>query len=251
MCYCDSVGAIDKNGEGLARDGDLWAPCRLGLRLDRVTASAGDRGQARRRRLPRLSRRRGDRPLIDKAFAQGTIVTSMNMGLPDAEKKHSAQGLGYVAAHPYPAGFGLATEAARRVGVKPGDKVAIWRFEVAGSQQNLCFEPGVAVGDRFDVDIRPAAGDIGLERAVDVLRALRGNGHAPLMKGRIAHLCCLPGRLLAGRRAPIAELHPGSRLRATHRQHARWQPNRLMSMRFDVIRRREYDQHLFSSRAFA
>ena len=74
--------------------------------------------------------------LIDKAFAQGTIVTSMNMGLPEAEKKHSAQGLGYVAAHPYPAGFGLATEAARRAGVKLGDKVAIWRFEIAGSQQN-------------------------------------------------------------------------------------------------------------------
>jgi simple sugar transport system substrate-binding protein len=74
--------------------------------------------------------------LIDKAFAQGTIVTSMNMGLPEAEKKHSAQGLGYVAAHPYPAGFGLASEAARRADVKPGDKVLVWRFEVPGSQQN-------------------------------------------------------------------------------------------------------------------
>ncbi len=74
--------------------------------------------------------------LIDKAFAQGTIVTSMNMGLPEAEKAHSAQGLGYVAAHPYPAGFGLASEAAKRAGIKPGDKVLVWRFDVPGSQQN-------------------------------------------------------------------------------------------------------------------
>jgi simple sugar transport system substrate-binding protein len=70
--------------------------------------------------------------LIDKAFAQGTIVTTLNVALPDAEKKHSSQGMGYVGESNYAAGLALGGEAARRANLKAGDSVFVWGSKDAG-----------------------------------------------------------------------------------------------------------------------
>jgi len=64
--------------------------------------------------------------LIDKAFAQGTVVTTLNVALPDAEKKHSSQGMGYVGPSNYASGVALGSEAVKRAGLKAGDSVFVW-----------------------------------------------------------------------------------------------------------------------------
>jgi len=64
--------------------------------------------------------------LIDKAFAQGTVVTTLNVALPDAEKKHSSQGMGYVGPSNYASGTALASEAVKRASLKAGDSVFVW-----------------------------------------------------------------------------------------------------------------------------
>ena len=51
-------------------------------------------------------------PMVEQAFAQGTIFTTLNTALPDSEKKYSSKGFGYVGAPNYSAGFTLASEAA-------------------------------------------------------------------------------------------------------------------------------------------
>jgi simple sugar transport system substrate-binding protein len=56
-------------------------------------------------------------PIVEQAFAQGTIFTTLNTSLPDSQKKFSAQGFGYVGAPNYAAGFALASEAAKRSNV--------------------------------------------------------------------------------------------------------------------------------------
>jgi class 3 adenylate cyclase/TolB-like protein/ABC-type sugar transport system substrate-binding protein len=63
--------------------------------------------------------------LIDKAFQQGTIVTTALAGLPEAEKEHAAQGMGSVGP-PASSAFALASEAAKRAGLKTGDGVLVW-----------------------------------------------------------------------------------------------------------------------------
>ena len=37
-------------------------------------------------------------PLVDAAYAQGTIFTSLNTSLPDSQKKYASHGFGYVGA---------------------------------------------------------------------------------------------------------------------------------------------------------
>jgi simple sugar transport system substrate-binding protein len=65
-------------------------------------------------------------PLIDQAESQGTLVTVMNTELQKAEAKYAAQGTGYVGAVLYDAGASLATEAIKRAGLQPGDRVFVW-----------------------------------------------------------------------------------------------------------------------------
>src|SRR2546429_4169485 len=62
-------------------------------------------------------------PLVEQAFAQGTIFTTLNTALPKAQPKFSPIGLGYVGAPNYSAGFALAAEAGKRAGLKEGGKV--------------------------------------------------------------------------------------------------------------------------------
>jgi simple sugar transport system substrate-binding protein len=70
--------------------------------------------------------------LIGQAVAQGTIVTSMNVALPEAQKKYANQGMGYVGASNYAAGVALANEAAKRAGLKTGDSVFVWGDKYVG-----------------------------------------------------------------------------------------------------------------------
>ena len=65
-------------------------------------------------------------PLIEKAIAQGMIVTVINVALPEAQKKYATTGTGYVGAPSYASGVALANEAAKRAGLKVGDSVFVW-----------------------------------------------------------------------------------------------------------------------------
>lgn len=74
-------------------------------------------------------------PLVHKAFAQGTIFTTLNTALPQVQAEYSARGLGFVGAPNYGAGYKLATEAAKRAGLKAGDKVFVWGLKGQGGDR--------------------------------------------------------------------------------------------------------------------
>ena len=86
-------------------------------------------------------------PIVDQAFAQGTIFTSLNTALPDSQKKYSAQGLGYVGAPNYDAGFALGSEAAKRAKLQAGDQVFVWGLKGQGGDRG---QRTVAVIDAFE-----------------------------------------------------------------------------------------------------
>jgi simple sugar transport system substrate-binding protein len=74
-------------------------------------------------------------PMVDQAFAQGTIFTTLNTSLPDSQKKYSANGFGYVGAPNYAAGFALGAEAAKRASLKAGDSVFVWGLKGQGGDR--------------------------------------------------------------------------------------------------------------------
>ena len=74
-------------------------------------------------------------PIVEQAFAQGTIFTTLNTALPDSQKKYSAQGFGYVGAPNYAAGFALASEAAKRANLQSGDSVFVWGLKGQGGDR--------------------------------------------------------------------------------------------------------------------
>ena len=74
-------------------------------------------------------------PLVEQAFEQGTIFTTLNTALPDSQKKHSAQGLGYVGAPNYAAGFALGAESAKRAKIAAGDSVFVWGLKGQGGDR--------------------------------------------------------------------------------------------------------------------
>jgi simple sugar transport system substrate-binding protein len=65
-------------------------------------------------------------PLIDKAVADGIIVTSQNTTLPESEGKYAGGGFGYVGQDLYGAGHALGAEAVRRFGLQSGDRAMVW-----------------------------------------------------------------------------------------------------------------------------
>lgn len=65
-------------------------------------------------------------PLIDKAEADGIIVTSQNTALPRVETNYAGKGFGYVGQELYETGFALGGETVRRFGLKAGDKAMVW-----------------------------------------------------------------------------------------------------------------------------
>jgi simple sugar transport system substrate-binding protein len=86
-------------------------------------------------------------PQIAKAYAQGTIFTTSNTALPEAEKKYGSEGMGYVGAPNYAAGYKLGSEAAKRADLKPGDEVFVWGLKAAGGDRG---KRTVGVIDAFD-----------------------------------------------------------------------------------------------------
>ncbi len=64
--------------------------------------------------------------LIDKAFAEGVIVATNYVAQPDAEKRHAAEGQAFAGVSGYASGFALASEAAKRAGLKRGDAAFAW-----------------------------------------------------------------------------------------------------------------------------
>jgi simple sugar transport system substrate-binding protein len=86
-------------------------------------------------------------PIVEQAFAQGTIFTTLNTALPDSQKKFSAQGFGYVGAPNYAAGFALASEAAKRANLQQGDSVFVWGLKGQGGDRG---QRTVGVIDAFE-----------------------------------------------------------------------------------------------------
>ncbi|MDP1730506.1 MAG: substrate-binding domain-containing protein [Devosia sp.] len=74
-------------------------------------------------------------PVVDQAYAQGIIFTTLNTALPDSQKKYSASGLGYVGAPNYAAGHALGAESARRANLAAGDKVFVWGLKGQGGDR--------------------------------------------------------------------------------------------------------------------
>ena len=85
-------------------------------------------------------------PLVDQAFAQGIVFTTLNTSLPKAQETYSPKGLGYIGANNYAAGFALGTEAAKRASLKTGDKVFVWGLKGQGGDRG---QRTVGVVDAF------------------------------------------------------------------------------------------------------
>jgi simple sugar transport system substrate-binding protein len=72
--------------------------------------------------------------LIHKAFAQGTIVISAAVELPDDERAYSSEGMGYVGAPLYDSGVAVASEMVKRAELKAGDTVLVWGQKAEGGE---------------------------------------------------------------------------------------------------------------------
>jgi simple sugar transport system substrate-binding protein len=88
-------------------------------------------------------------PLIDQAFAQGTLVTSINTELPTAYAKWKAKGFGYVGQNLYQSGVTLGTAAAKLGGLGSGNRALVW---------GLLSEPGRGLRSKGCIDGLTAAG---------------------------------------------------------------------------------------------
>ena len=65
-------------------------------------------------------------PLVDAAFKQGIVVTSIDTALPETQARHRAKGFGYVGTDNYTQGKALAEEVLRRTNLKKGDRAFVW-----------------------------------------------------------------------------------------------------------------------------
>jgi len=92
-------------------------------------------------------------PLVDEARAKGIVVTSQNTTLPAIEDKYKDTGFGYVGQELYPSGYMLATGAARRAGLKAGDKAFVWGLlgqETRGLRSKGCIDALEEMGVNVD-----------------------------------------------------------------------------------------------------
>ena len=92
-------------------------------------------------------------PLVDEARAKGIVVTSQNTTLPDIEAKYKDKGFGYVGQELYPSGVMLAQGAAKRAGLKRGDKAMVWGLigqETRGLRSKGCVDALEELGMEVD-----------------------------------------------------------------------------------------------------
>jgi simple sugar transport system substrate-binding protein len=92
-------------------------------------------------------------PLVDEAAAKGIIVTSQNTTLPAIEDKYKDKGFGYVGQELYPSGVMLAKGAARRAGLKKGDRAMVWGLigqETRGLRSKGCVDALEEMGVEVD-----------------------------------------------------------------------------------------------------
>jgi simple sugar transport system substrate-binding protein len=64
--------------------------------------------------------------VVDDAEAQGIIVTSQNVTLPELEAAYGSNGFGYAGAEQYSAGHALGAEAVKRFNLQAGDRAMVW-----------------------------------------------------------------------------------------------------------------------------
>ena len=155
-------------------------------------------------------------PLVDQAFAQGIVFTTLNTSLPKAQETYSPKGLGYIGANNYAAGFALGTEAAKRASLKTGDKVFVWGLKGQGGDRG---QRTVGVIDAFqkvgadviyqEIDAATNADpNAGTATFVGVMKKNPGSedrGHRPWRP----HLQCrrlCPGRLAGARQGALRRL---------------------------------------------
>lgn len=74
-------------------------------------------------------------PIVDKAYQQGTIVTTLNAALTESEFKYSTYGFGYVGAPNYSAGVALGIETIQRANLDEGDVVFVWGLKSQGGDR--------------------------------------------------------------------------------------------------------------------
>lgn len=66
------------------------------------------------------------RPLIDQAFAQGSIVTCVDTALPALAETYGAKGFGFIGTDNGRQGEAMANELLKRSDLKKGDRVFVW-----------------------------------------------------------------------------------------------------------------------------
>jgi simple sugar transport system substrate-binding protein len=86
-------------------------------------------------------------PVVQQAYDQGIIFTTLNTALPESEAKFAPNGFGFVGAPNYDAGFALASEAAKRANLQAGDKVFVWGLRGQGGDRG---QRTVGVVDAFE-----------------------------------------------------------------------------------------------------
>ena len=92
-------------------------------------------------------------PLVEEAVSKGIIVTSQNTTLPAIEDNFKDRGFGYVGQELYPSGVMLAKGAARRAGLKKGDRAMVWGLlgqETRGLRTKGCIDALKEMGVEVD-----------------------------------------------------------------------------------------------------
>jgi len=108
------------------------------------------------------------KPLIDRAFDKGIIVTTIDTPLPKLEASYNTKGFGYIGEELYPHGYALGKECIRRFNLKKGDRALVWGLlaqEVRGLRSkgaiDVLKEAGLVVDYieiSSDVDADPSLG---------------------------------------------------------------------------------------------
>ena len=86
-------------------------------------------------------------PVVKDAYKRGIVFTTLNTALRKSQSAYAPNGMGFVGAPNYDAGFNLGSEAARRAGLKSGDKVFVWGLKGQGGDRG---QRTVGVIDAFE-----------------------------------------------------------------------------------------------------